>query len=77
MWHKILGHLKFQNLIKISQTQVLKGLPKISKPAKSLRKSCQLGKQTRTSFNTKEHSTSKPMELIHTNLCGRARTQTL
>ena len=64
-------------MIKINQTQAVIGLPKISKPTNNICKSCQLSKQTRTNFKTKEHSTSKPIDLIHTNLCGLSRTQTL
>jgi transposase InsO family protein len=31
----------------------------------------------RVSFKTKEYSTSNPLELVHTDLCGPTRTQTL
>ena len=31
----------------------------------------------RVSFKTKEYSTSKPLELVHTNLCGPTGTQSL
>ena len=29
----------------------------------------------RTSFTIKEHTTSQPLEIIHTNLCGPTRTK--
>ena len=38
---------------------------------------CQHGKQTRTSHKTKEFSTSKPLEIIHADLCGPTRTPAL
>ena len=38
---------------------------------------CQLGKQVITSFKSKEYSASKPLELIHTDLCGPTRTKSL
>ena len=31
----------------------------------------------RAHFKTKEHYTSKPLELIHTDLCGPMRTQSI
>jgi hypothetical protein len=34
-------------------------------------------KQSRVSLKKKEYSTSKPLELVHIDLCGLARTQTL
>ena len=36
---------------------------------------CIHGKQIGTSFKFKEHTTSQPLEIIHTNLCGPTRTK--
>eukprot|EP00253_Pinus_taeda_P036359 PITA_36359 len=36
-------------------------------------KSFQFGKQTRSQFIKKEGSASKPLEIVHTNLCGMPR----
>ena len=36
-------------------------------------KPCQFDKKTRLQLNAKEGSKSKPLELIHTNLCGSTR----
>ena len=38
---------------------------------------CQHGKKTKTSHKTKELSTSKPLEIIHVDLCGPTRTLAL
>ena len=38
---------------------------------------CQHGKQTKSSFKINEHTTSHPLEIIHTELCGPTRTQIL
>jgi hypothetical protein len=35
----------------------------------------QLGKQTRIRFEAKEYTTSKPLDLFHTDLCGPTRTK--
>ena len=63
--------------MKISQKIVVKVLLNISNPTNNICKSCQLGKQPRTSFKTKEHSTSRPLELVQIDLCDPTRTQTL
>jgi hypothetical protein len=38
---------------------------------------CQLGKQTRIRLKKKEYSTSKPLELVHAELCRPTRTKKL
>jgi hypothetical protein len=50
-------------------------MPKISKPENTICKSCQFGKQSRVQFKAREHSTTRPLELIHTDLCGPTSTQ--
>jgi hypothetical protein len=35
---------------------------------------CLQGKQTRTKFKSKEYSTTKPLDIVHANLCGPTRT---
>ena len=77
LWHKILGHINFEFFVKTNKIQLVKGLPNISKPIKSLCKSCHHGNQTRVSFRTKEQSSSRPLEMIHMYLCGPAMVQTL
>jgi len=60
-WHRRLSHL-----------------PKIKFVKDKLCDACQKGKQTRVSFKPKNIvSTSKPLELLHLNLFGRARTKSL
>lgn len=75
--HKMPGHLNFDNLMNIYKKQAIRGPPKISKPTNNICKSCQLGEKPRTNFKIKEDSTSRPLELVHIDLCGPVRTQTL
>jgi len=58
-----MGHINFDDLI-ISEKQVVREMPKISKPTSTVCKHCWHGKQTRVEFKTKEHSTSKQLELV-------------
>jgi hypothetical protein len=74
LWHRRLGHLNFDNLIKLKNLEAVKDLPKISKPQDSVCKPCQVGKQNRTQFNSKSFtSTEKPLQLVHMDLCGPSR----
>lgn len=68
-----MGHLSFSQIIKSSRLKVVCDLPNITIPESTICKSCQFGKQTRFQFNAKEGSTSKPLELIHTDLCVPVR----
>ena len=71
------GHIHFGNLIKVSKHHVVKEMPKIHKPKTGIYEACQHGKQTRVEFKTKEHSTTRPLELVHTDLCGPTRSKGL
>ena len=72
-----MGHINFDNTVKISNLEVVRNLPKITKPLNPICRHCQLGKKTRVRFKTKEYSTSKPLELVHSDLCGPTRTKSL
>jgi hypothetical protein len=76
LWHRRLGHLNFDHLIKLRNSGAVKDLPKISKPYDSVCKPCQIGKLTRTQFKSKNFaSTEKPLQLVHMDLCGPSRKE--
>jgi hypothetical protein len=68
LWHKTLGHISFNQLVKLGRKSVVQDMPKISKPKNVVYKSCQFGKQSSVQFKEKENSTTWPLEMIHTNL---------
>ena len=72
-----MGHIHFDNLVKISKKQAVRELPKIKKPLNNVCEHCQHGKQTRVEFKTKEHSTTKPLDLVHIDLCGTTQSKGL
>ena len=77
LWYKRMGHLNFDNLVKIILKGVVINIPNIIKPPNHVCRHYLHGKQTRTSFKVKEHTTSQPLELIHTDLCGPKMTKIL
>jgi hypothetical protein len=77
LWHKIMGHMNFDNLVKIDIKKEVTDMPKITKPSSIVSRQCQHGKKSRVSFNTKEYATSKPLEIVHTNLYEPSRTKIL
>ena len=76
LWHRRLGHLNFDHLIKLRNNAAVKDFPKISKPYDSVCKPRQMGKLTRTQFKSKRFtSTDKPIQLVHVDLCGPSRKE--
>jgi hypothetical protein len=74
LWHKRLGDLNFDHLIKLRNNGEVKDVPKISNPYDTVCKPCQIGKLTRTQFKSKKFaSTEKPLQLVYMNLCGPSR----
>lgn len=70
IWKKAMGHVNFKNLIKVRKEHDVRNMPELTNPLNANYKHCQPGKQSRVEFKTKEYSTIKHIELIHTDLCG-------
>ena len=72
LWHRRLGHLGYDNLAKL--TNMSTGIDLTSADIKTTSAdscdACILGKQHRLPFNASTTITSKPLELLHTDLCG-------
>ena len=73
LWHRRLGHLSFSQIRKACRFQAVRYLPNINILENTICKSCQFGKQTRSYFIENEGLASKPLELVHTDLCGPSR----
>ena len=77
LWHKRYGHLNLASLKILSSQNLVKGLPTIHKQ-EELCSSCVTSKQARKSFPpSAEYRASKPLELIHGDLCGPFALETL
>jgi transposase InsO family protein len=77
LWHRRMGHMHFDNLVKVSKREAVGEIPQIMKPTNTLCKHCQQGKQTKTRFKSKEYSTTRPLEIVHTYLVGPTTTKGL
>jgi hypothetical protein len=76
LWHRRLGHLNFDHLMKLKNIEEVKDLPRISKPQDSMCKPCQVRKLTRTQFKSNSStSIEKPVQLVHMDLCGPSRQE--
>jgi transposase InsO family protein len=77
LWHRRMGHMHFDNLVKVIKREAVREMPQIMKPTNTLCKYCQPGKQTKTGFKSKEYSTTRPLEIVHTDLVGPTTTKVL
>ncbi|KAH9752860.1 hypothetical protein KPL71_014876 [Citrus sinensis] len=76
-WHLRYRHLNFGGLELLSKKNMVKGLPYINHPDQ-LCEGCLLGKQFRKSFPKESNSRAqKPLELIHTDVCGPFKPNSL
>ena len=76
LWHRRLGHVSTSLLNKLVVGDLVCGLPKIKFSNDKVCDACAKGKQTRSSFKAKKGvSITRPLELLHMNLCGPFRIQ--
>lgn len=77
IWHLRYGHLNFGRWELLFKKNMVKSLPYINHPDK-LCEGCLLGKQFRKSFPKESNSkVQKPLELIHTDVCGPFKPNSL
>jgi len=78
LWHQLLGHLNYNDLIKSANKEVIKDLPKITKIEKGVCGPCQLRKQMWAAHKkTSGILTSRNLKLIYMDLMGPTRTASL
>ncbi|KAI3734336.1 hypothetical protein L6452_13802 [Arctium lappa] len=78
LWHRRLSHLNFRYINKLVSGKLVNGLPELRYEKEHLCTSCEKGKMKRAPHKPKpEPSTSSPLELLHMDLCGPMRTQSL
>jgi hypothetical protein len=68
-----MGHIHFDDIGKFKKKKDGREMPEITKPRKTMCKHHQHGKQTKVEFKTKEYCMKKPLEIVHTYICGATR----
>ena len=78
LWHQRFGHANFKQVAKVSKLEAVEGLPKFGKVEKTICGACQMGKQTKASHQkVNVIATSRCLELLHVDLMGPTRTESL
>jgi hypothetical protein len=69
-WHRKLGHISYANLRKLQK--MCEGIPESIRKCKDYDTCpiCMKVKQSRLPFNTKRRKARKPLEIIHSDVCG-------
>ena len=78
LWHRRLGHTSMRLLDKLRTNELVEGLPQVKYEKTEVCDLCTRGKEVRSSFKLKDLvSISRPLELVHIDLCGLMRVQSL
>ncbi|KAJ9547458.1 hypothetical protein OSB04_020001 [Centaurea solstitialis] len=78
LWHRRFSHQNFSDISKLANGGLVKGLPKLTFDRDSLCPACQMGKMKRSSHKSKtESSCQSPLEMLHMDLCGPMRIQSI
>ena len=78
LWHQRMGHASYKHLSIVSKHESVLGIPKLSRMSNVVCGPCQLGKQTKAKHpRTQTSATSRPLELLHLDLMGPTRSESL
>ncbi|GJV29865.1 retrovirus-related pol polyprotein from transposon TNT 1-94 [Tanacetum coccineum] len=78
LWHRRLSHLNFDYITTLSKQGLVRGLPKLKYQKDHLYSACALGKSKKHSHKPKaEDSIQEKLYLLHMDLCGLMRIQSI
>ena len=71
LWHCRFGHLNKQSMEKLAKKGLIDNFDYNTSNELGFCKACVGGKQCRSSFKTSETETKEPLELVHSDVCGK------
>ncbi|XP_024195878.1 uncharacterized protein LOC112199045 [Rosa chinensis] len=78
LWHRRMGHVNYQDLLKLSSKQCVRGLPNLNGKTDKICGDCKIGKQTKAPHKVvNSATTSKILELLHMDLMGSAQSESI
>jgi hypothetical protein len=81
LWHRRFGHLGYDNLAKLRDKGMVSGINVQAQDFKAANSSvcepCIMAKQSRAPFNPSESQSTKPLQLVHMDVCGPMPEQSL
>ena len=77
VWHKRFGHLKIGILQKLAHEKLAEGFDFEANSKLTFCETCPQGKQHRSKFVSSSRRASEPLELVHSDLCGKMNKKSL
>ncbi len=81
LWHRRFGHLGFDNLVKLADGHLVSGMKPSAADFKAAGKkpcgTCITSKQHKATRPPSDSDTKRPLELLHTDVCGPIQVQSL
>nr|GEY77460.1 ribonuclease H-like domain-containing protein [Tanacetum cinerariifolium] len=78
LWHQRLSHLNFATINNLVKNNLVQGLPKMKFEKDHLCSACEQGKIHRKHHKSKtDFASNKPLYLLHIDLCGPMRVQSI
>nr|GEV56311.1 hypothetical protein [Tanacetum cinerariifolium] len=78
LWHQRLSHLNFATIHNLVKNNLVQGLPKMKFEKDHLCSACEQGKIHRKHHKSKtDFASNKPLYLLHMDLCGPMRVQSI
>ncbi|GJU40798.1 retrovirus-related pol polyprotein from transposon TNT 1-94 [Tanacetum coccineum] len=78
LWHHRLSHLNFGTINQLVKQGLVKGLPKLKYTKDHLCSACQIGKSKKETHQHKhEPSTNEKLQMLHMDLCGPMRVESI
>ena len=77
LWHRRFGHMAGQGLHKLSRDGLVRGLNCTLSDKIDFCEACVKGKQTRSSFQSRSSHSTMPLELVHSDVCGKMNSPSL
>ncbi|KAJ9566539.1 hypothetical protein OSB04_002505 [Centaurea solstitialis] len=78
LWHRRLCHQNFKDMNKLVSKGLVRGLPELRLSKDTLCPACEQGKMTRSSHPPRmDTNCQSPLDLIHMDLCGPMRVESL
>ena len=77
LWHRRFGHLNEQSMQKLVKKELVDQLDYQASGEIGVCEACIGGKQCKNSFNLSKTATSMPLELVHSDVCGKMGQKSL
>ena len=75
LWHRRFFHINFHKIVKESIIFIVRDFPRIVKTSNMVCKECVMVKQHISTFSNKKFTTTKKLDIVHTDLSGPTKTR--